>query len=246
MPFTFSHPAIVLPLLHKGRKYFSATGLIVGSMAPDFESVLWVRQYKVYSHTWWGMLWFDMPLALFLMFLFHVLLRDVLIDFLPGYFSQKFRYVKQFNFIEHFFRNIVKITYSTLIGIASHLMWDAFTHLNIHHPDSWKSEYSFMGHRVYILLQYSNSLLGLLVVLYVIHKLPSHPTNLAIPRKALYWLYVLLIAVLAAVIVITGFYPDVHFLNLIFVYILLFSFFMGITATSIIYKLKHWFTGSYL
>jgi len=36
MPFTFSHPAIVLPLT-KARLKLSATGLIVGSTIPDFE-----------------------------------------------------------------------------------------------------------------------------------------------------------------------------------------------------------------
>ncbi|SEF46838.1 protein of unknown function [Flavobacterium urumqiense] len=35
MPFTFSHPAIILPFLK--NKKLSATALIIGSMSPDFE-----------------------------------------------------------------------------------------------------------------------------------------------------------------------------------------------------------------
>jgi len=37
MPFTFSHPAIVLPLATLRRQWISATGLIIGSITPDFE-----------------------------------------------------------------------------------------------------------------------------------------------------------------------------------------------------------------
>ncbi|WP_240482010.1 DUF4184 family protein [Flavobacterium psychrophilum] len=37
MPFTFSHPAIILPLRYLPRQWFSLTGLIIGSLTPDFE-----------------------------------------------------------------------------------------------------------------------------------------------------------------------------------------------------------------
>ncbi|WP_220463965.1 DUF4184 family protein [Adhaeribacter radiodurans] len=37
MPFTFSHPAIVLPLTLLLRKWYSLTGLVIGSLTPDFE-----------------------------------------------------------------------------------------------------------------------------------------------------------------------------------------------------------------
>ena len=37
MPFTFSYPAIVLPLTYLPRRWFSLTGLIIGSLTPDFE-----------------------------------------------------------------------------------------------------------------------------------------------------------------------------------------------------------------
>ena len=40
MPFTFSHPAAVLPLRLLPRHWFSLTGLVIGSMVPDFEYFL--------------------------------------------------------------------------------------------------------------------------------------------------------------------------------------------------------------
>ncbi|WP_434297574.1 DUF4184 family protein [Clostridium sporogenes] len=42
MPFTFSHPAIVLHLEKKWNKYFSFTALILGSMSPDFEYFIYL------------------------------------------------------------------------------------------------------------------------------------------------------------------------------------------------------------
>ena len=37
MPFTFSHPAIVLPLTFLRRQWFSLTGLAVGSLTRDVK-----------------------------------------------------------------------------------------------------------------------------------------------------------------------------------------------------------------
>jgi hypothetical protein len=37
MPFTASHPAIILPLIYLPGKWISLTGLVIGSMTPDFE-----------------------------------------------------------------------------------------------------------------------------------------------------------------------------------------------------------------
>ena len=51
MPFTFSHPAIVLPLKYLPKKWFSFTGLIIGSMTPDFEYFLRMKVKSDYSHT---------------------------------------------------------------------------------------------------------------------------------------------------------------------------------------------------
>jgi hypothetical protein len=43
MPFTFLHPAIVLPLTYLPRQWFSLTGLVIGSLTSDFEYVLRVN-----------------------------------------------------------------------------------------------------------------------------------------------------------------------------------------------------------
>ena len=66
MPFTFSHPAIILPLLKLGKNKVSATALIAGSMAPDFEYFINFQMKQIHGHTAAGMFYYDFPLAILL------------------------------------------------------------------------------------------------------------------------------------------------------------------------------------
>ena len=49
MPFTFSHPAIVLPF---SKKWFSLTALVTGSIIPDFEYFFKMKGHSDYGHNW--------------------------------------------------------------------------------------------------------------------------------------------------------------------------------------------------
>ena len=89
MPFTFSHPAVVLPLNYLPKKWFSLTALVAGSMVPDFEYFMRMRADSMYSHTWRGLFWFDLPLALLLIWIYNDLVKDKLIDHAPAYFNKR-------------------------------------------------------------------------------------------------------------------------------------------------------------
>jgi hypothetical protein len=51
MPFTFAHPAVVLPGGYLPKQWLSLTGLVVGSRTPDFEYFFRWRVLSLYSHT---------------------------------------------------------------------------------------------------------------------------------------------------------------------------------------------------
>src|SRR5215467_2275849 len=104
MPFTFSHPAIVLPLT-KTRLKLSATALIIGSMIPDFEYFIRMRDRSKYSHTLTGIVWFDIPLAVLVCFLFHHVVRNPLFENLPASLRDRFSVYKDFNWSKYFFTN---------------------------------------------------------------------------------------------------------------------------------------------
>ncbi len=178
MPFTFSHPAIILPLTFLPRQWFSLTGLVIGSLTPDFEYFLRMRIKSNYSHTIDGLFWFDLPLGLLLAFIFHNIVRDSLFDNLPTTFKSRFSVFKQFDWKGHFKRNWFVVTISILIGATSHIFWDSFTHDHgyfVQTIPSLQKSVDFLGGQVPILkiLQHSSTLLGGLVIAFAIYNLPT-------------------------------------------------------------------------
>src|SRR6478609_2941554 len=102
MPFTFSHPAIILPITYLPRKWFSLTGLVVGSLTPDFEYFIRMRVQSDYSHTLSGLFWFDLPLGILLAFIFHNIVRDSLFENLPLILKSRLIRFKQFDWNSYF------------------------------------------------------------------------------------------------------------------------------------------------
>jgi Domain of unknown function (DUF4184) len=178
MPFTFSHPAIVLPVTYLPKKWYSLTGLIVGSMTPDFEYFIRMKDYSKYSHTWDGLFWFDLPLGLILIFIFHNVVRDILIGYLPFSLNIRFSKFSKFNWNKYFQQNIIVVLISLIVGIASHIFWDSFTHRNAYFFKSipfLEERVNILNHQVYgaAILQYASSIIGGLVMLIVVFKLPE-------------------------------------------------------------------------
>lgn len=182
MPFTFSHPAIVLPLTFLPRKWFSLTGLVIGSLTPDFEYFLRMRIKSNYSHTIDGLFWFDIPLGLLLAFIFHNVVRDSLFDNLPTILKSRFSEFRQFDWNGYFKRSWFVVTISILIGAASHILWDSFTHDHgyfVQTIPALQNSVDFLGGQIQILkiLQHSSTLLGGLVIVFAIYKLPTDKTE---------------------------------------------------------------------
>src|SRR3982751_1614052 len=107
MPFTFSHPAIVIPLQKLVGRWVSLTGLVVGSVVPDFEYFIRMRSEKGFSHSIPGVFLFDLPLGLLLCFLFHNVVRNSLFSHLPYFLNSRLSNFKRFNwnifFVKHWY-----------------------------------------------------------------------------------------------------------------------------------------------
>lgn len=199
MPFTLSHPAIVLPLALVPRRFISMTGLIVGSLMPDFESLLWMKSSKEFSHTWWGILWFDIPIGLLVCFLYHNLIRDLFISHMPRTLQLKLIRFQHYPWNEKFRANWFLILLSLAIGAASHLFWDAFSHFD----SFFSNSVSGMNENVQIgetdletpyLIQYINSIVGLLVIGLTIVLLPkARKVRIRIVIEK-FWVYIFLIS----------------------------------------------------
>ena len=130
MPFTFAHPALIIPLLHARSRYrwISATGLIAGSIAPDFEKFFRLQLSSVHSHTVGSIFYFSFPVALGLAFLFHRFIRRPLLDHLPAALYRRLQKYRHADWPGYCRRHPWGVLGSTGLGAALHLLWDGFTH----------------------------------------------------------------------------------------------------------------------
>lgn len=132
MPFTFSHPALIIPLLRRRRQHpwLSATGLITGSIAPDFEKFFRLHLASGHSHTAASIFYFSCPVSLALAFIFHQLVRRPLLRHLPAPLHRRLAWLLPFDWIAYFRQYYGGVLLSIIVGAALHLFWDSFTHQN--------------------------------------------------------------------------------------------------------------------
>jgi Domain of unknown function (DUF4184) len=200
MPFTFSHPAIVLPATYLPKKYYSLSGLIIGSMSPDFEYFIRMKDYSKYSHTWAGLFWFDVPLGLALLFIFHNVVRNTIIEYLPFSLNVRFSTFEKFNWNRYFQKNMIVVLISLIVGIASHLFWDSFTHDGGYFAESipvLRDKVNILNHHLFgaTLFQYISSLIGGIIMLIYIFKFPEGQ-NTKQENILNFWLLVSLIMIM--------------------------------------------------
>jgi Domain of unknown function (DUF4184) len=199
MPFTPAHPAIILPLLKMDGRYVSATGLVVGSIVPDFEYFMNMSVQGQHSHTVGGLFYFDIPLGILIAILFHVVVKRNFIDNMPASFQRRLRPLRDLEFIQYVKQYPWGLVSGILIGAASHLLWDSFTHADgyfVKHLSFYDSVFLFDGVRypIYYALQHISSLVGCAAIgVYIIFM--KQNAALATSRPSLiYWMAIVLIA----------------------------------------------------
>jgi len=191
MPFTFSHPAIVLPLTYLPQRWFSLTGLVVGSLTPDFEYFLRMRIQSDYSHSMGGLFWFDLPLGLLLAFVFQQVVRNPLCDNLPHALKSRLLIFNHFQWSAYFKANYMVVIFSLLIGAVSHILWDSFTHQHgyfVQAIPALREEIHLAGMQIpaFKLLQHTSTFIGAFFIALALYKLPKDET-LKRPLNLKYW-----------------------------------------------------------
>lgn len=182
MPFTFSHPAIILPLTYLPKRWFSLTGLIIGSLMPDFEYFLRMKIKSDFSHTLEGVFLFDLPLGIVTAFIFHNIVRNNLFDNLPYILKSRVIVVKNFNWNIYFKKNWLVVIFSIIIGTFSHILWDSFTHDSGYFVQKFEvliQSVELFNKKIPILkiLQHLSTFIGAFVIAFSLYKLPTHTTD---------------------------------------------------------------------
>ena len=204
MPFTFSHPAIILPLQDFSKNWFSLTGLVVGSLTPDFEYFIRMQIQSNYSHTLYGIFWFDLPLAILLSFAFHNFIRNTLFTNTPNFIKSRLFLFTMFNWNYYFKRNWIIVILSIIIGIASHLFWDSFTHQHgyfVEHISILNNNLFFLKNKIPIwkIAQHLSTLIGAIIIIIAFLKLPKNTIHQLDINKR-YWAFICMFTLIISIL----------------------------------------------
>jgi hypothetical protein len=203
MPFTFSHPALIVPILYARRRYqwLSATGLIIGSMAPDAEKFFRLKLASQHSHTVASIFYFSCPVAIGLSFVFHGLVRRPLIAHVPAFLHRRLSKYANFNWYGYYRRHPLGVLLCIMAGAALHLLWDSFTHdnplLTSVVPDA--ADLVWVGNKpmpIWQLIALGSSVGGGLVICWAVWRMPVRLTEPMPSGSAIfhYWGIVALVA----------------------------------------------------
>jgi hypothetical protein len=161
MPATFpSHAAAVLPLKLWCPSRFDGVALAVGSMAPDLLYALVGFGSWPETHTVAGLFWWGLPVTVVLSWGVRWA-APVIAAHLPPWPAQlALRDYGVLGSVRHPFRVTVL---SALLGAASHVVWDGFTHDPAGH--GWAVALLPGLRDWYVLAQYLSTVVGGLVAL---------------------------------------------------------------------------------
>jgi hypothetical protein len=166
MPFTFSHAAAAWPF-RKTRLEMPA--LLIGCFAPDLPYFMFDRTRAFIGHTLLGAFIFDLPVSLVVLWLFYAYQKQPLSTLLPKGIRMRLKQGRDdYSFWPP--SHLALIVVSILIGTATHILWDSFTHTFYWPYRHW----SFLSHVVHVpaagnmpmekVLQYASSVFGLVFV----------------------------------------------------------------------------------
>ena len=168
MPFTPAHPAAILPLARPLRKWAVPSALVIGSMVPDFAFFLPLGVRRLESHSLTGLFWFCLPIGWSAYLLFHLLLKFPIHSLLPAFIARRLNQAIGETRLPKV--SWLAVTISLLVGAATHLAWDTFTHDGAPGVEAiafLRADVFAVGtYHVYAyrLLQYFSSVIGLLIL----------------------------------------------------------------------------------
>lgn len=167
MPFTLAHPVVALPLRRWLGRFGSMSGLAVGSMIPDLAYFPPIGILRAQSHSLAGIFIYCLPAGLVLWTTYRSLFRPFFLALAPSALAHR---VGPGRIPAWSIGEWTAVVPSLVIGAATHVLWDAFTHGNgamvraIPTLQTRIDLFPWYAPRVYTILQHASSALGLTVL----------------------------------------------------------------------------------
>jgi Domain of unknown function (DUF4184) len=172
VPFTVAHAAVAPPMVRASRRRLVVSALVVGSMAPDFQSLAHLSSQRTFGHTVPGVFLFCLPVTLAVLVVWHRLVKRPLASLLPARFGP-IAAVADRPFAFGPGSRFLAICGAALLGSFSHILWDGFTHSNgffVEHVHLLHRSIHWHRWRVYDALQYGCSLAALVYLGVWLHR----------------------------------------------------------------------------
>lgn len=180
------------------------TGLILGSMSPDFEYFIMLEPYQSIGHSLTGLFFQAIPLCVFLAVIFHSIVKEILVLHLPSNYNIDQRAYNTLSKWSLNSKGWVVFILSVIIGFITHVFIDGFTHFNGYFVERYPPLRDLMIYNfpLYKILQHSFSIFGLLMLTWMIISFlyRHHETVTTIPavsmkQKIMFWISVVVIAI---------------------------------------------------
>lgn len=181
MPFTLSHPLVVIPLRRLG---LPLTALAIGAMVPDVVLFLPLPVDYTFTHSLLGLISADLLIGLVLCGLWAAVLRAPLHDAAPSAVRARIPQ-PPLHVRPPGARTVLLAAAGVVLGGITHVLWDGFTHehgMVVRHLPVLRASAPLFP--VYQWLQYGCSLLGLAGILAIIAVALARRTPLPAPRRS--------------------------------------------------------------
>lgn len=210
-------------------------------MVPDFLYFIFLNPYFNLGHLWWGIFVYDIPLALLLAYLYHGVVKPVLLPYLPEWMRGRLQLFRPFNWNNYFRQHYVVVLSSIVIGILTHFFLDAFTH----EDGFFVACSSFLQRNIQVgnhpmkmwyLMQYLSSIAGLLLLFYFFLKIPfvKNSPTLSTPRKIGFWIITALLS--GGVLLVNEYFHHIDCKGMDYLATALGGVFYGLIITVLVFR----------
>jgi hypothetical protein len=200
MPFTGAHPLAVVTLLR--WRWLDATALVIGSMAPDFQYFVFGHEKGVLGHSMFGLVAWCLPVVVVVGLLFHRVVKWPLLVAAPAVVSRRLVASAGVGWP----LRPLPIFVSTVIGGATHDVWDSCTHAEGFVVNTFPGVLRVMVDVPFVdqpmvlfrLLQYACSLVGVIALAVIVVPAIRRKPPVELPADLPRWRVRLVFAIAAA------------------------------------------------